>query len=314
MSPHAKRIHHARPVNWEIIAEEAKIYGNYSTLKTYASVFANATSIAATRRLNRWKCDLKNGKVSETRKAILAYSREIDVELSDLVTIRGSAGLSIDNSILRQQLLTLLTEYNLTDLLKEDGGKHTFRDSWAHRFFARHGMVLRVCTTKMRELPADLEDKKATSIRIGRALIFTYKTPAELVIGRDETDARFVNHASRTREAKGAKRCKISGKGSDKAQITVTIFVTESGEELPYQMIFEGKTVKCHPLNQLKPADCLWTHTESHWQSVPTYIEAIEKIIVPYKNNVISSMGLPANQHTILKHDLHYTHKDARVL
>ena len=25
-------------------------------------------------------------------------------------------------------------------------------------------------------------------------------------------------------------------------------------------------------------------------------------------------MGLPANQHTILKHDLHYTHKDARVL
>ena len=25
-------------------------------------------------------------------------------------------------------------------------------------------------------------------------------------------------------------------------------------------------------------------------------------------------MGLPANQHTILKHDLHYMHKDARVL
>ena len=24
--------------------------------------------------------------------------------------------------------------------------------------------------------------------------------------------------------------------------------------------------------------------------------------------------GLPANQHTILKHDLHYTHEDARVL
>ena len=125
-------------------------------------------------------------------------------------------------------------------------------------------MVLRVCTTKMRELPADLEDKKATSIRIGRALIFTYKTPAELVIGRDETDARFVNHASRTREAKGAKRCKILGKGSDKAQITVTIFVTESGEELPYQMIFEGKTVKCHPLNQLKPADCLWACSAMH--------------------------------------------------
>ena len=76
--------------------------------------------------------------MSKTRKAILAYSREIDVELFDLVTIRRSAGLSIDNSILGQQLLTLLTEYNLTDLLKENGGKHTSGDSWAHRFFARH--------------------------------------------------------------------------------------------------------------------------------------------------------------------------------
>ena len=94
--PYAKRILHTRPANWEIIAEEAKIYGNYSTLTMYASVFANATSIPATRRLNRWKCDLKNGKVSKTRKAILAYSREIDVELFDLVTIRRSAGLSID--------------------------------------------------------------------------------------------------------------------------------------------------------------------------------------------------------------------------
>ena len=75
--------------------KQKQIYGNYSTLKTYASVFANATSIAATRCLNRWKCDLKNGKVSKTRKAILAYSREIDVELFDLVTIRSDSPLSI---------------------------------------------------------------------------------------------------------------------------------------------------------------------------------------------------------------------------
>ena len=39
---------------------------------------------------------------------------------------------------------------------------------------------------------------------------------------------------------KGVKRCEILGKGSDKVQITVTIFVTESGEVLPYQIIFEG--------------------------------------------------------------------------
>ena len=166
----------------------------------------------------------------------------------------------------------------------------------------------------MRELPADYEAKKIKYVEVGRAHMFKSNAPPELVIGCDETNAQFVNHATRTREKKGVKRCKILGKGSDKAQITVTIFVTESGDVLPYQMIFEGKTVKCHPINQPMPDDCLWTHTESHWQSVPTYMEAIEKIIVPYKNKIISTMGLPANQYTILKHDLHYTHKDTRVL
>ena len=122
-------------------------------------------------------------------------------------------------------------------------------------------MVLKVCTCKMREHPAEFEDKKNSYLKVGCDNIFKYKTPAELVIGCDETNVQFVNHASRTRDMKGVKRCKILGEGSDKAQITVTIFVTESDEVLPYQMIFEGKTKKCHPVNQIKPNDCLWTHT-----------------------------------------------------
>ena len=199
-------------------------------------------------------------------------------------------------------------------ILREKVGKYTFGDSWAQRFFERHDMVLKVFTSKMREHPAEFEDKKNNYIKVGRDYIFKYRTPAESVISCGETNVQFVDHASRTRDMKGVKRCEILGKGSDKVQITVTIFVTESGEVLPYQIIFEGKTTKCHPVNQIKPNDCLWTHTQSHWQTVPTYMDVIENIIVPYKNYLISHMGLPSNQHTILEHDLHYTHKDSRVL
>jgi hypothetical protein len=55
-------------------------------------------------------------------------------------------------------------------------------------------------------------------------------------------------------------------------------------------------------------------HTKSHWQTVDTYMKIIEKSIIPYKNKVIASLGLDKNQVTILKHDLRFTHKDARVL
>ena len=55
----------------------------------------------------------------------------------------------------------------------------------------------------------------------------------------------------------------------------------------------------------------LWSHSKSHWQTPSTFIEAIEAIeaiVVPYKNRIIAERNLPANQVTILKLDLHYSH------
>lgn len=181
------------------------------------------------------------------------------------------------------------------------------------RFYKRHNLASRVCTTKMREIPADFEAKKATYIKIGAELIHKDNVPPALVINGDETAVLLVNRAKVTRNTVGAKRVRILGMGEDKAQITATIFVTESGDVLPYQMIFAGSTTRCHP-KSVKPADCLWTNTQSHLQSVETYLELLGWAIVPYKNNVIRPLGLPANQMTILKHDLHFTHKDASVL
>ena len=37
-------------------------------------------------------------------------------------------------------------------------------------------------------------------------------------------------------------------------------------------------------------------------------------MLVPYKNAKIAQLGLSLLQWTILKHDLHYTHKDPKVL
>ena len=139
------------------------------------------------------------------------------------------------------------------------------------------------------------------------------QVPAELVINGDETAVQLVSRANRTRNSRGAKRVRLLGMGEDKAQITTTIFVTESGDVLPFQMIFEGKTDRCHP-KHAKPVDCVWTHTNSHWQSVATYLAVIEEIIVPYKDATIQRLGLNKSQVTILKHDLHFTHKDTTVL
>ena len=75
--------------------------------------------------------------------------------------------------------------------------------------------------------------------------------------------------------------------GKDKDQITVTLFIVETGEVLDCQMIFGAKkTVRCHPDNgRSRPPDGIfWDHSESHWQNYTTFIKAIEKTILAPTN------------------------------
>ena len=313
--PSGRVVRQKRPPNWEEIAVEAQIFGNRQALKNYVTAFEGISETAKYQRLNNWKKDVASNRVflSGTVFRLPSYGTEIDLQLFADCKSTREAGLSIDDVILRRLLKVRLAASGKDGLMRENGGDYDYGHSWAMRFYKRHNLVLRVCTTKMRELPVDFEAKKATYMRIGAELIHRYNVPPELVINGDETEVLLVNRARTTRSAQGVKRVKILGMGDDKAQITTTIFVTESGDVLPYQMIFSGKTVRCHPSSR-KPDDCLWTHTESHWQSVKTYLEVIEKIIVPYKNSAIQKLRLPSNQVTILKHDLHFTHKDAAVL
>lgn len=304
---------HRRPPNWEDIADEAEIWGNDAALANFASDFDGASQTAKYQRLNQWKKDLKDKKVSSVYQGQPSYGSEIDLLLLADCHTRRAVGLPIDDVILRRMLIVHLAKAGKEGELIENGGKYHYGHSWAMRFYKRHKLASRVCTTKMRELPGDFEAKKATYLKVGAELIHKYNVPPELVINGDETAVLLVNRAKVTRNTVGAKRVRILGMGEDKAQITATIFVTETGDVLPYQMIFAGTTTRCHP-KSVKPADCLWTNTVSHWQSVETYLELLAWAIVPYKNNTIRALGLPANQRTILKHDLHFTHKDARVL
>ncbi len=59
-------------------------------------------------------------------------------------------------------------------LERTEGSKHTFKASWASRFYKRHNIPSRVCTTKMRELFEDFDAKRAHYVTIGSELIACY--------------------------------------------------------------------------------------------------------------------------------------------
>ena len=81
-------------------------------------------------------------------------------------------------------------------------------------------------------------------------------------------------------EKEGAKRVKIKDL-DDKRQITAVFGATITGEFLPVQLVYQGKSTHCHPKVKF-PEDWYISHLENHCSDKTTYIS---KIIVPFVKN-----------------------------
>lgn len=81
-------------------------------------------------------------------------------------------------------------------------------------------------------------------------------------------------------DRQGVKRVEIGG-ANDKRLITAVFCGSLVGDFLPVQVIYQGKTDRCHPNYQFPPE---WhiTHSQKHWSNETTMMQYIEKIILPY--------------------------------
>jgi len=59
---------------------------------------------------------------------------------------------------------------------------------------------------------------------------------------------------------------------------------------LPLQLIYKGKTNRCHPRHDF-PADWHITHSPKHWSTEETMIQYVENIIMPYIERTRETLG-----------------------
>ena len=88
-----------------------------------------------------------------------------------------------------------------------------------------------------------------------KAVVTLEDIPFDLVINWDQTGMHYVPVSSWTMAKEGSKRVEICGM-DDKRQITAVFGCNMIGEFLPVQLIYKGKTDKCHPSFQF-PSDCI---------------------------------------------------------
>jgi len=116
------------------------------------------------------------------------------------------------------------------------------------------------------------------------AIVKMEEIPPKLILNWDQTGIKLVPSSSWTMEQRGMKRVKMVGQ-NDKHQITAVFCGTLQGDFLSLQVIYKGKTARCHPHYEFPPG---WhiTYSPNHWSTELTMLQYIENIIEPYVRSV----------------------------
>ena len=126
--------------------------------------------------------------------------------------------------------------------------------------------------------------------------------PASLVLNLDQTSSKCVPSCNKTLAKRGSKAVSIAG-STDKRMITATFVITLSGDFLPIQLIYGGKTKKSIPAFKF-PDEFHVTANPKHYSNEKESLEMMRKIIIPYVEEECRRLHLSNSHPAVLIMDV----------
>ena len=105
-----------------------------------------------------------------------------------------------------------------------------------------------------------------------------HQIPDYLIINFEQIPLLYLCSPRHTLHFKGVKSVPLVEKGKSK-QVTGTFSYTKSGILLPMQLIYQGKTNRCHPTGIEFPEGFNIIHAKNHWSNEDKAIKHLESLI-----------------------------------
>ena len=207
---------------------------------------------------------------------------------------------------------TGIVQHNNPAMLRAQGGSIELGKKWADSILLRMGLVERKATKSAKKVPPDFADIKQAFLQRVTENVRENKVPPELVINWDQTGTKFVPTSQWTLAEQGAKQVDVTGL-DDKRDMTALLACTLSGSLLPPQLIYAGKTTKCHPVVDFPAGWDIW-HSDSHWSTEKTMLQYVGAVIVPYVEATREALGLQPDHCAVAIFDVFTAHRCDSVL
>ena len=198
-------------------------------------------------------------------------------------------------------------------LLPENGGSLVLGRPGAESILRRMDFVKRKGTKAAKKLPENFLQVKADFLERVAAVIEEYSIPPQLVFNLNETGLPIIPVSEWMLSCKGQAQVPVIGL-EDKRQITAVLTCSVTGKLLPPQLLYQGKTTRCHPAKVAFPPEWDIWHSESHWSTHETIKRLVGTVLVPYTEKIKEQLGLPATQKSLLILDVFRAHRTDDVL
>ena len=131
------------------------------------------------------------------------------------------------------------------------------------------------------------------------SLTKSHEIPDELILNLGQSSSKFVAASKVTMAEKRSKHVSIAGE-TDKRCITLTVTESMSGQLLPLQVIYKGKTERCLPPKARDDKKCRFSYNEKHWSNNKETLRLIDGILLPYTEKTKKDLNLPNDQNSLL--------------
>ena len=265
-----------------------------STVRTWRDSYQ-----AELKKRTRGQAGLDNTTIkqlpSKKRGRPMLLGDELDRQVQAYLLRLREAGCVVNSEIVLGAARGIVMKHD-SNLLDTNGGPIALKKGWANHLLTRMGMVKRKASTaKSKVTLEDFNDVKAQMLADVKCTVEMEDIPLDLVINWDQTAIHYVLRSHWTMAKAGSQRVEVVGL-DDKRQITALFGCTITGDFLPVQLIYQGKTKACHAQVDF-PKDWSITHTED------TMVEYIEKVFLPYvcknRKELNLSPNHPAHQRTM---------------
>lgn len=223
----------------------------------------------------------------------LLLGKELDDKVQQfIITTRANKGV-INTSIVMGAAEVIIAANDSSKLLR-NGGHIMITKAWVKSLFKRMHFVKRKCSNAGKVPVSQFDEIKEVFLADVRAEVLMNDIPSSLIFNWDQTPLHLVPTGQWTMNKEKEKVISIAH-SDDKRQITATLAVTLTGEYLPPQLIFQGKTTRCHPRVDVPEGWDLW-HSPNHWANEETMTRYLHRVIIPFVNRKRGELGVSNTQ------------------